>query len=545
MRILLAQINPTIADLNGNTKKILSAITYAKSYGADLVLFPELALTGYPPDDFLLLPNFLTATHSFLEEIQRAALGITVVVGTPRIESKKQRQRLYNSAAIFSNGELIGFQDKSLLPTYDVFDELRYFDPAPETKVWQLCGKKIAVTICEDLWQHSGILRSTGYLRDPVMELKGQSPDLLLNLSASPYSQSKIENRSTVCAQAAVSLNCPVLLCNQVGANDSLIFDGHSLYVGSDGTLLGRAKGFVEEYFLVDLDHPKKNRYESRKEKIEELYEALVLGVRDYFHKSGFFTACLGISGGIDSAVVAAIAVEALGHQNVLGIMMPTLYTSKESITDALALSRALDIPYKEIPIHPTFQHYLDLLAPHFSGKEDDVTEENLQARIRAIMLMALSNKWGYLLLNTANKSELAMGYSTLYGDMCGGLSVIGDLYKNDVYSLAQWINREKKIIPTNTIKRPPSAELKQHQKDSDTLPDYEIVDRVVKAYIEEQVSPEEIAQRYHYPLGLVQQLIHRIHLNEYKRRQAPLCLRVTEKAFSVGRRFPIVQKWT
>lgn len=543
MRILLAQINPTVGDLAGNTNKILKGIAYAKDHSADLVLFPELALTGYPPEDFLLLPHFISALTHPLSQIQEASKDIIVIVGTPRQSSGLTEKHLYNSAAIFSDGELLGYQDKTLLPTYDVFTERRYFDPSTSMNVWDIRDKKIGITICEDIWQHSGLVKSTSYLRDPVNELISEKPDFVLNLSASPYSFSKNKVRLSVCANAAKTLKCPLLFCNQVGGNDGLIFDGRSLYVDSKGNLLQYAKEFEEDYLLADLEK-KINPCELEGNDIESLYKALVLGIRDYFQKSGFTRACLGLSGGIDSALVACIASEALGKNNVLGINMPSRYSSEGSITDAQLLARNLGIRFRIIPIEQPFQSYLDVLAPHFEEKPADVTEENLQARIRATNLMAISNKLGYIVLSTGNKSELAMGYATLYGDMVGGLGVLSDVSKRQVYALSNWINREKEIIPWSTIHKPPSAELRPNQKDSDTLPDYDIIDNVLKAYVEEHQSPEDIAKNYHYPKELVNDLIKRIHCNEYKRRQSAPGLRVTEKAFSVGRRFPIVQRW-
>lgn len=539
MRIVLAQINPTIGDLIANTHKILDGITFAKKHSADLILFPELSICGYPPDDLLLLPHFISSLKQPLEKIREASEGLTVVVGTPRQEGKF----LYNSAAVFSDGAFMGFQDKSLLPTYDVFDERRYFTPATESIVWDLCGKKVGITICEDIWQHSALLKNVTYSQDPIQELIDQKPELILNLSASPFSVFKKPNRISVCTKAAETLNCPILLCNQVGGNDGLIFDGHSLHIGSDGELLQCAKGFKEDYLIVDPLQPR-SPITLEENTIQDLYDALVMGVHDYFNKSGFTHACLGLSGGIDSALVACIAAEALGKDNVLGIAMPSRYSSEGSITDARVLAKNLGIRFQTIPIEGPFQSYLDILSPFFEGIAWDVTEENLQARIRGTTLMAISNKFGDIVLSTGNKSELAMGYSTLYGDMVGGLGVISDVSKRQVYSLSRWINRDKEIIPWTTINKPPSAELRPNQKDSDSLPDYEIIDNVLESYVEEHQAPAEIAKKFHYPLALVLDLIKRIHRNEYKRRQSAPGLRVTEKAFSVGRRFPIVQRW-
>lgn len=542
MRILAAQINPTIGDLKGNTERIIQAIQRGRSQGADLVLFPELTISGYPPEDFLLLPHFIDAVARHLEEIVQATEGIAAIVGLPRQNPLQYEKTLCNSAALINNRIIEGFADKILLPTYDVFDERRYFEPGDKVCVWPLKGYQIGVTICEDLWQHSGYLQSTSYRRDPVLELQQENPSFVVNLSASPFNLNKFSTRLEVCLRTAKTLKCPVILCNQVGGNDSLIFDGCSLSVNEEG-LLHCAAGFKEDDLLIDLSEKTVPQLFERHE-MEDLYQALVLGIRDYFRKLGFHKACLGLSGGIDSAVVACLAVEALGADQVLALGMPSRYSSPESSHDAFQLAHQLGIEYREISIESPFESYLKLLAPEFEGRAFDTTEENLQARIRGMLLMAFSNKFGYLVLSTGNKSELAMGYSTLYGDMCGGLAVIGDVTKEQIYALARWINRHSEVIPNHTIMRPPSAELRPNQKDIDSLPDYAIVDQVLQAYIEGHRSPEWIAEKFGYQRTLVEDLIKRIHTNEYKRRQAPLVLRVSEKAFSIGRRFPIVQKW-
>lgn len=542
MRILAAQINQTIGDLTGNTERIMRAIEQGRMQKVDLVIFPEMALSGYPPEDFILLPHFMDAVAQALEKVVAASVDIAVIVGLPRHNPHGLEKTLYNSAALIQNQKIVDFVDKILLPTYDVFDERRYFEPGNQVKIWDLHNHKIVVSICEDLWQHSGLLQSTFYRRDPILEIKERQPSCLINISASPYSFNKFSTRFHVCLAAAQTLQCPVILCNQVGGNDSLIFDGNSLHVNPQG-LIQCASAFKEEEMLIDLAASKPSISIVR-DSIQDLYQALVLGVRDYFWKSGFKQACLGLSGGIDSAVVACIAAEALKPQHVLAISMPSRYSSPESTRDAALLAKELGIEYREISIEAPFESYLSILAPAFEGRSPDITEENLQARIRGMLLMSFSNKFGYLVLSTGNKSELALGYSTLYGDMCGGLAVIGDVTKRQVYDLAKWINREREIIPTYTIERPPSAELRDNQKDSDSLPDYDIIDHILQAYVEEHRSPAWIAEHFQYPLYLVQDLVRRIHLNEYKRRQAPPALRVSEKAFSVGRRFPMVQRW-
>lgn len=543
MKVLIAQINPIIGDLPGNRDKIIAAIQQGRERNAELVLFPELALTGYPPEDLLLLPHFLEQVEKELTEIIRATTGIIVVVGTPRKNPDKQEKFLYNSAAILRDGSLLGYYDKMLLPTYDVFDESRYFEPGVGAKVWNLNGVRVAVTICEDIWQHSDLVNWTVYRSDPIADLETLRVDLVLNLSASPYSLEKAERREAVVSKAAETLMTPVALCNQVGGNDSLIFDGYSAYCNADGDLIASANGFQEDFLLVDTDAATLPIVRSWN-KIEDLYQALVLGIRDYFHKSGFNKACLGLSGGIDSAVVACLAAEALGKENVLGVLMPSRFSSEGSRTDALALAQNLGIKSEEISIESPFESYLSTLAPLFKGYPPNIAEENLQARVRGMLLMALSNKMGYIVLSTGNKSELAMGYSTLYGDLCGGLAVISDVPKTLVYALARYINRNGIIIPQNSIDKPPSAELRPNQKDSDSLPEYELIDAVLKDYLEEHLNPMEIVARTGLSAELVEDIIGRIHRSEYKRRQAPPGLRVSEKAFTVGRRFPIVQKF-
>lgn len=540
MRIFLAQINPTIGAIDNNIALMLAVIEQARAEKADIVLFPELAVTGYPPEDFLLLHEFVEKAESSLKTLIEASKGLGVVVGTVRKNDSADEKTLFNTAAILYDGALIGFQDKALLPTYDVFDEGRYFEPAKQPFApWNIGPYQIGVTICEDIWKHANRAQ---YTRDPILELSGKPLDALLNLSASPFHRGKNKIRLEIAAKAARTLNAPVALVNQVGGNDSLIFDGHSFLLDAKGNLSFLAKGFEEEFTTVDTANPASVHYKEEVQK--ELYHALVLGIRDYFKKSGFKTACLGLSGGIDSALVACLAAEALGEKNVLAVAMPSRFSSKESMEDASYQAKNLGIRLQVIPIEEPFETFLDLLTPYFQGKPQDTTEENLQARIRGIILMGLSNKFGHIVLSTGNKSELAMGYCTLYGDMTGGLSVISDLTKEQVYSLSRWINRHEEIIPQRIIDKPPSAELRPNQQDSDSLPPYPIVDAVLKDYIEKGLSPEEIAKGNHLTLPQVRDLIRKIHQSEYKRRQAPPGLRVTEKAFSIGRRFPIVQRW-
>jgi len=543
MRILAAQLNPKVGDLEGNTQKILQSLDWARKQGIDLVLFPEMAICGYPPEDLLLHHAFVDAVQSYLDRIVQASKGLFVVVGLVRRNPSKGEKSIFNSAAVIHDRKLLGYHDKILLPTYDVFDERRYFEPGSAVRLWDFKGKKLAVTICEDIWQHTGYVEYTHYAKDPIEELIPLKPDLLLNLSASPYQFQKPATRVKVCAKSAQSLKCPLLMCCQVGGNDQLIFDGYSLFLDSQGTLCKMAKGFEEDALVVDLEEalpPCTFVYDP----IKDLYQALVLGVRDYFHKLGFKKGCIGLSGGIDSSLVACIAADALGKDNVLGIAMPSRYSSSGSVRDAEKLAHNLGFQLINISIEEPFSVFLNLLKPLFQGMAEDVTEENIQARIRGIILMAISNKLGHLVLSTGNKSELAMGYCTLYGDMAGGLSAISDVTKNQVYELCHWINREKELIPQEVFDKAPSAELRANQKDSDSLPEYDILDKVLQGYVEDCLSPQEIAEKSNLPLKLVLDIIHRIHKAEYKRRQAAPGLRVSKKAFRVGRRYPIVQGW-
>lgn len=541
MKILLAQLNPTVGDIFGNQQKILKAIDAAQKAQCDMMVTSELALLGYPPEDLLLLSQFVTQAEEALKPIIEASKKIVVIVGTIRQNPNPAGKPLFNSAAVCVNGNLVGYQDKMLLPTYDVFSERRYFEAAAGNKAWKIHGHQIGITICEDIWQHSGSLRN-GYLHDPVKLLSSHELDVMVNLSASPFHVGKFPNRLQTCQIAAKSLRCPVLLCNEVGGNDSLIFDGKSLAVNAKGQLIALAKGFEEDYLIIDTEAKKEITFQEQP--IDDLYRALVMGLRDYFVKSGFKKACIGLSGGIDSALVACIAKDALGSENLLGVAMPSRYSAKDSVKDAEDLARNLKIPLKVIPIEKPFQAYLELLTPEFEGKAPDTTEENLQARIRGMILMALSNKLNMIVLSTGNKSELAMGYATLYGDMCGGLAVINDLTKEQVYALSRFINQKNPVIPESTLTKAPSAELKPDQKDTDTLPPYPIVDAVLEDYIVKGNTPAQIAEDHKIPLEQIKDLVLRIHRNEYKRRQSAPGLRVTEKAFSIGRRFPIVQRF-
>ncbi|MCB1085130.1 MAG: NAD+ synthase [Chlamydiia bacterium] len=545
MKILLAQRNPIVGDIDGNTKLILDSLVHGREEGADIVMFGELMLCGYPPEDLVYHSTFIDSMELHLERIVKASKGITAIVGLIRRNLTKGEKSLYNSAAIIHDGNLLGFQDKWLLPTYDVFEEKRYFEPGREMRVWEIGEKRVGLIICEDIWQHAGYVGYTQYGRDPVEALVELEPDVLLNISASPYQFQKFDTRVNVCAKAAKTLKCPVVMCCQVGANGQIIFDGNSVCVNKKGQLVAIGKGFEEDALLVDLDHlPKPMVFEY--DPMRNLLKALMLGVKDYFSKCGFSKACLGLSGGIDSALVAYIATRALGKENVLGISMPSRYTSEQSKNDAKILADELGIEYLEIPIKEPFDAFLHLLEPLFQGKKADITEENIQARIRGVILMAISNKHGYIVLSTGNKSEVAVGFSTLYGDMCGGLGVIGDVVKTRVYELCRFINKieGREVIPQSVIDKPPSAELRAGQIDLDSLPEYGMIDRVLEGYVEDYLSIDEISKKYGLLQEQVLELVQMIHAAEYKRRQGPPILRVSKKSFGVGRRYPIVQRW-
>ena len=543
MKIQASQLNFTIGDIEGNTKKILAALERAKSHGVDIVLFSELSITGYPPEDLLLDFSMVDAAEKKLREIAPFTKGLFVAVGVPRRNPRKKEKPLCNSAAIFIDGELVGFKDKTLLPTYDLYDERRYFEPGKEEVVFEYLGRRIGVLICEDAWQHGGEIGYSNYDRDPITEYRNLGIDLLLNLSASPYYSKRKHVRFDLFSKCAKTLRCPIVYCNQVGANDQLIFDGYSFYMNEKGDLIQLAKGFAEDDLVVDLSVHACG-WANPQNGISDLYAALVMGVRDYFHKQGFAKAILGLSGGIDSALIASIAKDALGAEHVKAYALPSRFSSPESERDAALLCKNLGISLETISIDKTYQHYLNLLEPHFGGRPKDVTEENLQSRIRGNILMAFSNKFCSLLLNTGNKSEMAMGYTTLYGDMAGGLGVLHDVSKTYVYELAHFINGKKEVIPSAIIQKVPSAELRANQSDTDTLPAYDVLDPILEDYIEERLTAREIADRRGQPIEFVQELIRKVHAAEYKRRQAPIGLRVTQKAFSRGRNVPVVQKW-
>lgn len=529
MKIYICQLNPIIGDIKGNKDKIIRKIEEAKAEGANLAIFPELALTGYPPQDLLLRPHFIKKVWEAAEEIEAHTEGLHVLVGLPRKNQSRSGKPLFNSCAIFSDRFLLDFYDKMLLPTYDVFDERRYFEPGYHPYVIGIGGKKVALTICEDIWDEL-------YAHSPITDLKQQHVDLLINISASPYYVGKHDLRKKMAQKAAKALHCPVLLVNQVGGNDTLIFDGHSFIMSPSGNLLVEMPLFEEACTLIDLDHLRSQTVPHLPME-EELLQALTLGLRDFCHKQGFQKTVLGLSGGIDSALVAAIAERALGKENVLGVLLPSRYSSPSSLTDAKELAEQLGIRTVTLPIEPAHAAMLEMLKESFKGCGEDVTEENIQSRIRGTLLMALANKYNALLLNTGNKSEYAVGYCTMYGDMCGALSVIGDLTKKEVYALSKYMK-----LPEAIIQKEPSAELKPNQKDADYLPIYSILDQIVSSYIEDDLSPSEIAAKLHLTLDYVLEWCDKIDRADFKRMQAPPILKVTRKSLSFGRHFPIVK---
>ena len=543
MKIAAAQINPTVGDIAGNSNKILTYIGRAKELGAQLVVFPELCLTGYPPRDLLERPAFIEENINALSEMAKKVKDISALVGFVEKNLAPEGKPLYNAAALLEGGEIAYISFKSLLPTYDVFDEARYFEPAAGAAPLKIGGQKVALTICEDIWTDELCGPRKLYHKDPLAEMVKKKFQLILNMSASPWSVGKDVLRAELMKAQAKTYNCPVICVNQVGGNDELIFDGNSLAVDPTGKIIAQAKPFEEDLILIDLDYGAGDLRGATLSEADSVYRALVVGTRDYAHKCGFKKAVVGLSGGIDSALVAAVAADALGHANVLGVSMPSMYSSDHSKADAEALARSLGIEYKVLPIQPQFDAFMDDLGKLFVGKPADVTEQNLQARIRGSFLMAISNKLGHLLLSTGNKSEIATGYCTLYGDMCGGLAVLSDVPKTLVYKIAkEVVNRDRELIPANTIAKPPSAELRHNQRDTDDLPAYDVLDPILKAYIEEGKSPADIVAGG-APQDVVEKVAKLVDRSEYKRRQAPVGPRVTSKAFGTGRRYPIARK--
>jgi NAD+ synthetase len=544
VKIALAQIDPTVGDFTGNLEKILAASRRAADSGARLTVFSELAICGYPPADFVEKPSFLARCRTAVEDLAAATrdLPTAVLAGVALPAGREDLKPAFNAAVLLDRGQLLLEQHKRLLPFYDVFDEQRYFSPSGPQKVIDFEGLRLAVSICEDAWNDKNFWRRRLYTIDPMEELMRQSPALHINLSSSPFWHNKRAVRREMLSAIARRDGIPVLMCNQVGGDDSLIFDGSSLALNARGELIAQAASFQEDLVVLDPFNTSPISLPEDDE-TEAAYRALVLGTRDYVRKCGFRKVIVGLSGGIDSALVAAIATEALGAENVIGIGMPSPYSSSGSVDDSRQLASNLGIRFQSISISDLFADFNRALAPLFTGLPPDITEENIQPRIRGTILMALSNKLGALVLTTGNKSEMAVGYCTLYGDMVGALAVIGDLVKTRVYAVCYWLNREREVIPTAILSKPPSAELRPGQMDTDSLPPYEVLDPIVEAYVERYETPESIAQERGFPLDLVQQVVRLIERSEYKRQQAAPVLKVTSKSFGMGRRFPIAVK--
>ena len=557
MKICLAQINPTIGAFKQNVGKICKSINTAREKGADLVIFPEMSVVGYPPKDLLELSGFVDSNLKALEEVKNSVTGISAIVGFVDRNVAQRGKALYNAAAHIKNRKIVSRHYKSLLPTYDVFDEDRYFEPTHDISIAKISGRKFGISICEDVWGADVVWPGTIHHKDPVECMVRQGAEIIINISASPFTIGKQDVRLKMLTGHAKRNKVPIVFVNQIGGNDDLVFDGNSLVINKEGIVVGRASGFKEELLMVEFkgsdltiggnksrSAKKETRYAAGEGDIESVYNALVLGTRDYVKKCGFKKAVIGLSGGIDSAVTAVIAVKALGKNKVLGVTMPSTFSSKGSVDDSMVLAKRLGIKCELIPIKSVYNAYTKTLSGVFAGLPFDVTEENLQARIRGKILMAISNKHGYLVLTTGNKSELAVGYCTLYGDMCGGLAVISDIPKTMVYRLAEYINRRKEIIPADTIEKPPSAELRPNQKDQDSLPSYDVLDGVLRAYVEESKDVGDIIEMG-YDESLVKDIINKVDRNEYKRKQAAPGLKVTTKAFGTGRRMPLAQRYT
>ena len=541
MRIGLAQINTTVGDFEGNQKRILDAYAQLVKDGAEMVITPELAVCGYPPRDLVFRSGFVQRSESVILEMARSVGKVPLVVGFVEFSEKKRGKSLRNAAAVLVNGKVHAVRHKSLLPTYDVFDEARYFEPADEVSPVMLPGLRLGITICEDIWTDEYLERPLYDVSPPELLAK-QGVDLIVNLSASPFHVGKPKVRERMMRTIASELAVPIAYCNAIGGNDQLVFDGHSVLISREGEVVARLAGFAPEVACAEFVGAEPLPEDSTPD-AEDIYQALVLGTRDYVHKCGFKSVVLGLSGGIDSAITAVIAAAALGPENVTGVSMPSVYSSEGSKDDARDLAENLGIHYHTVPIEPVFDSLKGQMSDVFAGRKEDITEENMQSRIRGLILMSMSNKFGHLLLTTGNKSELAVGYCTIYGDMCGGLAVISDLPKLRVYEVSRWINREREIIPWPSIDKPPSAELRPDQKDQDTLPEYEILDGILELLVEQHLSVAEVAERG-YAEETVRWIAQKIDINEWKRHQAAPGLRVTTKAFGVGRRIPIVHRF-
>lgn len=543
MRIALAQLNYHIGNFSNNVLKIKQSIQKAEQAGADLVVFAELGISGYPPRDFLEFNDFIKRCHNALDEIASYCKNAGAIVGLPTYNQRKKGKPLNNSAAFIADGKVQKYIHKSLLPNYDIFDEYRYFEPNKNFEIIEFQNKKIALTICEDLWN---VQDNPLYTVNPMDELITLSPDFMINIAASPFNYHQIEIRTEILRRNAEKYKLPLFYVNHVGAQTELIFDGGSLVMNQKGQVVDELNYFEEDFKVFDLDTIRKTEISIEKDEkpvIGMIHDALVMGIRNYFHKLGFQKAIIGLSGGIDSALTSVLAAEALGHENVYNVLMPSEFSSDHSVNDAIKLADNLRMPYDIISIEEAYNTFEKTLKPFFKNLQFNIAEENIQARIRGVLLMALSNKFGYILLNTSNKSEVAVGYSTLYGDMNGGLSVLGDVYKTQVFELAHYINRDAEIIPTNIITKPPSAELRPDQKDSDSLPEYDILDEILYQYIENRLGPKEIIA-LGFDESLVKRILKLVNTSEFKRYQTPPILRVSSKAFGMGRRMPIVGKY-
>lgn len=548
MKIALSQQNYILGDFEYNTNKIIQDIQRAVSEQADLIVFSELCLTGYPPTDFFYFEDYYTKLKKCFERLFPLSHQIGIFVGAPRKNDVIQGKDYFNSAFLLHNGKIESITDKTLLPTYDIFDEYRYFEPNKTFKCIEFKEKKLAVTICEDIWDINA--ENPIYLKTPLEELVKESPDFIINLSASPFSYSHSEERKKVVRENCLTYKIPMVYVSSVGAQTDLVFDGGSMVCNAQGEIIYELKYFQEDFGIVDM-HEISSAIQIQPvlEKVERKYQALVMGIRDYFHKLKMTKAVLGLSGGIDSALTLAIASEALGSENVLSVLMPSQHSSQHSVDDALQICENLGSPYHIIAIKDDYEAIISSLQPIFEGKKEDVTEENIQARIRGMLLMAISNKFGNLLLNTSNKSEVAVGYGTLYGDMCGALAVLGDVYKTEVYAMCDFINKKAQkekgydIIPQHTITKPPSAELRPGQKDQDSLPPYEVLDAILYLYINKEMGLEDVVESG-FERSLVERVFSMVNRNEFKRFQTPPIIRVSSKAFGFGRRIPIVAKF-
>ncbi len=545
MKIALAQINYHIGNFESNEKKVIAAINKAKNANADLVVFAELAVSGYPPRDFLEFDDFISKCLLSIEKISKESKGIAVIIGGPSRNAEPKGKDLFNAAFFINDGKVISEHHKSLLPNYDIFDEYRYFEPSrlDALEVVEFNGKRLAITICEDLWNIGDDLLYRG---NPMDELMKQNPDVIINIAASPFHYNQAKDRKDILSQNVKKYKLPLFYVNHAGAQTELLFDGGSLVLNSHAEIIDELEYFEEDFSVYDLNEVENSKSPKDQEppkKIALIHDALVMGVKNYFQKLGFNDAILGLSGGIDSAVTLAIAVEALGSKHVRAVLLPSQFSSDHSVKDAEDLAKNLGVPYDIIPIKDSYVSVEDTVKPYFQNLPFNIAEENIQARIRGIILMALSNKFGYILLNTSNKSEAAVGYGTLYGDMNGGLSVLGDVYKTEVFELARYINRKGEIIPENSITKPPSAELRPDQKDSDSLPDYSILDEILMQYIENRLGPNEII-KMGFDEAIVKKTLKLVNTNEYKRYQTPPILRISPKAFGMGRRMPIVARY-